>query len=176
MKCITRLVTALAASSAVSGHAQTVFPISERDVDPSGTVLMCPKSNMYAPCRDTGSLPLPIEIGATLNLFAPHHRATQETNADPSGTAQATLGASATMLMCPSRGSAYAPCADGGALPPPVEVGRGPKLFAQVTTPYHARHGRRHYRYVGPKFFAQVMTPYREGHGRRHHRHVHPRP
>jgi hypothetical protein len=172
MKCIARLVTALAASCVVSGHAQTVFPIAENDVDPSGTALMCPKSNIYAPCRDTGSLPLPIEFGGPLNLFAPRHRATQEANADASGTAQAKLDASTTVLMCPSRESTYAPCADAGALRPSVEVGRGPKLFAQVTTPYHEGYGRRHYRHVGPKLFAQV-TPHREGYGRRHHRYVH---
>ena len=96
----------------VSGHAQTVFPISENDVDVSGTVLMCPKSNIYAPCRDTGSLPLPVEFGGALNLFLPRHRETQEANADASGTAQANVDALATALMCPSRGSTYAPCAE----------------------------------------------------------------
>jgi hypothetical protein len=147
MKWIVRLVTALAASCVVSGHAQTVFHISASDVDPSGTVLMCPKSNIYAPCRGTGSLPLPIEFGGPLNLFAPHHRETQEANADASGTAQAELDASASTLMCPSRGSTYAPCPDAGNLPTSVEVGRGPKLFAQVMTPYPAKDRRRHYRH-----------------------------
>jgi hypothetical protein len=93
MKSIVRLLTALAAMWAVSGHAQTVFPISENDVDASGTVLMCPKSNIYAPCRDTGSLPLPVEFGGALNLFLPRHRETQEANADASGTAQANVDA-----------------------------------------------------------------------------------
>jgi hypothetical protein len=41
---------------AASGHAQTVFPISENDVDASGTVLMCPKSNIYAPARNVPPL------------------------------------------------------------------------------------------------------------------------
>ena len=89
MKCIVRLLIAVVAMWAASGHAQTVFPISENDVDASGTVLMCPKSNIYAPCRDTGSLPLPVEFGGALNLFLPRHRETQEANADASGTAQA---------------------------------------------------------------------------------------
>ena len=71
MKCIVRLLTAVVAMWAASGHAQTVFPISENDVDASGTVLMCPKSNIYAPCRDTGSLPLPVEFGGALNFFCP---------------------------------------------------------------------------------------------------------
>ena len=71
MKCIARLLTALAAMWTVSGHAQTVFPISENDVDVSGTVLMCPKSNICAPCRDTGSLPLPVEFGGALIFFCP---------------------------------------------------------------------------------------------------------
>jgi hypothetical protein len=75
MKCIVRLLTALVVMWAASGYAQTVFPISENDVDASGTVLMCPKSNIYAPCRDTGSLPLPVEFGGALNLFLPRHRA-----------------------------------------------------------------------------------------------------
>jgi hypothetical protein len=171
MKCIAGLVTAIAASCVVSGHAQTVFPIAESDVDASGTVLMCPKSNIYAPCRDTGSLPLSVKLGGSLYLFAPHHRATQEANADASGTAQAKLDASATVLMCPSRSSTDAPCADAG-VSPLVEVGSGPKLFAQVTTPYREGYWRRHYRHVGPKLFAQV-TPHRDGSRRHHHRHVH---
>jgi hypothetical protein len=50
MKCVARLLTALVAMWAVSGHAQIVFPISENDVDVPGIVLMCPKSNIYAPC------------------------------------------------------------------------------------------------------------------------------
>src|SRR5580704_13629531 len=124
MKCIARLLTALVAMWAVSGHAQTVFPISENDVDVSGTVLMCPKSNIYAPCRDTGSLPLPVEFGGALNLFLPRHRETQEANADASGTAQADVDALGTALMCPSRGSTYAPCAEVGTLPLTVEGGR----------------------------------------------------
>jgi hypothetical protein len=138
MKCIVRLLTALFVMWAASGHAQTVFPISENDVDASGTVLMCPKSNIYAPCRDTGSLPLPVEFGGALNLFLPRHRA-QEANADASGTAQAN--SLSTALMCPSRGSTYLPCADVGTLSLLVEVGRAPKLFAQVITPY--RNGQR---------------------------------
>ena len=112
MKCITRLIIALFAMWAVSGHAQTVFPISENDFDASGTVLMCPKSNIYAPCRDTGSLPLPVEFGGALKLFLPRHRETQEANADASGTAQDNVDASGTALMCPSRGRTYAPCAE----------------------------------------------------------------
>jgi len=167
MKYIARLLTALGTISAGAGYAQTLFPILESDVDASGTVLMCPKSNIYVPCRDTGSLLLPV----ALNLFPPRHRETPEANADASGAAQANANALGTVLMCPSRGGNYARCADAGALPPSVEVGRGPKLFAQVTTPYHARYGRRHYRQVRPKLFAQV-TPRREGYGRRHHRHV----
>ena len=71
MKCIVRILTALVVMWAASGYAQTVFPISENDLDASGTVLMCPKSNIYAPCRDTGSLPLPVEFGGALNLFLP---------------------------------------------------------------------------------------------------------
>ena len=124
---------------AVSGHAQTVFPISEKDADVSGTVLMCPKSNIYAPCRDTGSLPLPVEFGGALNLFLPSHRM-QEANADASGTAQANVGAFATALMCPSRGSTYVPCADA------VEVGSARKLFAQVVTLHRNGQRRRHRR------------------------------
>ena len=148
MKCIARLLTALVAMWAVSGHAQTVFPISENDVDVSGTVLMCPKSNIYAPCRDTGSLPLPVEFGGALNLFLPRHRETQEANADASGTAQANVDASGTALMCPSRGSTYAPCAEVGTLPLTVEGGRARKLFAQVITPNHDGYWQRHHRYV----------------------------
>ena len=134
MKCIVRLLTALFVMWAASGHAQTVFPISGNDVDASGTVLMCPKSNIYAPCRDTGSLPLPVEFGGALNLFLPRHRETQEANADASGTAQAN--ALSTALMCPSRGSTYVPCADAGTLPHSVKVWETPQLFAQVMTPY----------------------------------------
>jgi hypothetical protein len=148
MKCIARLLTALAAMWTVSGHAQTVFPISENDVDVSGTVLMCPKSNIYAPCRDTGSLPLPVEFGGALNLFLPRHRETQEANADASGTAQANVDALGTALMCPSRGSTYAPCAEVGTLPLTVEGGRARKLFAQVITPNHDGYRQRHHRYV----------------------------
>jgi hypothetical protein len=146
MKCIVRLLTALVVMWAASGYAQTVFPISENDVDASGTVLMCPKSNIYAPCRDTGSLPLPVEFGGALNLFLPRHRA-QEANADASGTAQAN--ALSTALMCPSRGSTYVPCADAGTLPLLVEVGRPPKLFAQVITPHRNGQRRRHRRDFG---------------------------
>ena len=146
MKRIARILTALVAMWAASGHAQTVFPISENDVDASGTVLMCPKSNIYAPCSDTGSLPLPVEFGGGLNLFLPRHRVTQEANADASGTAQAN--AFSTALMCPSRGSTYVPCADAGTLPLLVEVGRAPKLFAQVITPNHDGYWQRHHRYV----------------------------
>ena len=134
---------------AASGYAQTVFPISENDVDVSGAVLMCPKSNIYAPCRDTGSLPLPVEFGGALNLFLLRHRETQEANAGASGTAQAnTLS---TALMCPSRGSTYVPCAEVGTLPLTVEGGRSRKLFAQV------------------------ITPNRDGYWQHHHRHVHHR-
>ena len=100
----------------------------------SGTVLMCPKSNIYTPCRDTGSLPLPVEFGGALNLFLPRHRETQEANADASATAQANVDAPGTALMCPSRGSTYAPCAEVGTLPLTVEGGRARKLFAQVIT------------------------------------------
>ena len=50
-----------------------------------------PEMNIYAPCRDTGSLPLPVEFGGALNLFLPRHRETQEANADASGTAQANV-------------------------------------------------------------------------------------
>jgi hypothetical protein len=32
---------------------------------------MCPESNIYAPCRGTGSLPLPVKFGGALNLFLP---------------------------------------------------------------------------------------------------------
>jgi hypothetical protein len=117
---------------AVSGHAQTVFPISEKDVDVSGTVLMCQKSNIYAPCRDTGSLPLPVEFGGALNLFLPRHRETQEANADPS-TAQANVDALGTALMCPSRGSTFAPCAEVGTLPLTVEGGRARKLLHRLS-------------------------------------------
>ena len=148
MKCITRLIIALFAMWAVSGHAQTVFPISENDFDASGTVLMCPKSNIYAPCRDTGSLPLPVEFGGALKLFLPRHRETQEANADASGTAQDNVDASGTALMCPSRGSTYVPCADAGTLPLPVEVGRAPKLFAQVITPNHDGYRQRHHHHL----------------------------
>jgi hypothetical protein len=148
VKCIVRLLTALAAMWAVSGHAQTVFPISENDVDAAGTVLMCPKSNIYAPCVDAGSLPLPVEYGGALNLLAPHHRETQEANVDASDTAQAKLDASATVLMCLSRGSTYAPCADAVTLPLTVEVGKARKLFAQVITPTRGGHRRRHHRHV----------------------------
>jgi hypothetical protein len=151
MKCIVRVLTALAAMWTVSGHAQTIFPISEKDVDVSGTVLMCPKSNIYAPCRDTGSLPLPVEFGGALNLFLPRHRETQQANADASGTAQANVDALGTALMCPSQGSTYAPCAEADTLPLTVEVGKAPKLFAQV------------------------ITPNRDGYWQRHHRHVHHR-
>jgi hypothetical protein len=147
MKCIVRLLIALAAMWAVSGHAQTVFPISENDVDVSGTVLMCPKSNIYAPCRDTGSLPLPVEFGGALNLFLPRHRETQEANADASGTAQAN--ALSTALMCPSRGGTYVPCADAGTFPLLVKVGKMPKLFAQVITPHRNGQRRRHRRDFG---------------------------
>jgi hypothetical protein len=140
MKCIARLLTALVAMWAVSGHAQTVFPISENDVDVSGTVLMCPKSNIYAPCRDTGSLPLPVEFGGALNLFLPRHRETQEANADASGTAQANVDALGPALMCP--------CAEVGTLPLTVEGGRARKLFAQVITPNHDGYRQRHHRYV----------------------------
>jgi hypothetical protein len=138
MKCIARLLTALVAMWAVSGHAQTVFPISENDVDVSGTILMCPKSNIYAPCRDTGSLPLPVEFGGALNLFLPRHRETQGANVDALGSA----------LMCPSRGSNYAPCAEVGTLPLTVEGGRARKLFAQVITPNHYGYWQRHHGYV----------------------------
>ena len=148
MKCIALLLTALVAMWAVSGHAQTVFPISENDVDASGTVLLCPKSNIYAPCRDTGSLPLPVEFGGALNLFLPRHRV-QEANADASGTTQANVDALGTALMCPSRGSTYVPCADAGTLPLLVEVGRAPKLFAQVITPHRNGQKRRHRRNFG---------------------------
>jgi hypothetical protein len=144
MKCIVRLLTALVAMWAALGHAQTVFPISENDVDASGAVLMCPKSNIYALCRDTGSLPLPVEFGGALNLFLPRHRETQEANADASGTAQAD--ALSTALMCPSRRSTYVPCADPGTLPLLVEVGKAPKLFAQVITPHRNGQKRRHRR------------------------------
>ena len=146
MKCIVRLLTALVVMWAASGYAQTVFPISENDVDASGTVLMCPKSNIYAPCRDTGSLPLPVEFGGALNLFLPRHRETQEANADASGTAQANVDGLGTALICPSRGSTYVPCADAGTLPLLVEVGRPPKLFAQVITPHRNGQRRRHRR------------------------------
>jgi hypothetical protein len=142
---IVRLLTALFVMWAASGHAQTVFPLSENDVDASGTVLMCPKSNIYAPCRDTGSLPLPVEFGGALNLFLPRHRA-QEAN-DASGTAQAN--SLSTALMCPSRRSTYVPCADVGTLPLLVEVGRAPKLFAQVITPY--RNGQRRTQWLRAK-------------------------
>ena len=148
MKCIVRLLTAVVAMWAASGHAQTVFPISENDVDASGTVLMCPKSNIYAPCPDTGSLPLPVEFGGALNLFLPRHRETQEANADASGTAQGNVDALATALMCPSRGSTYAPCAEVGTLPLTVEGGRARKLFAQVITPNRDGYWQRHHRYV----------------------------
>jgi hypothetical protein len=141
MRCIVRLLTALAAIWAVAGHAQTVFPISENDVDAAGTVLMCPKSNIYAPCVDADTLPLPLEFRGALNLFLPRHRETQEANADASGPARANVDAFSTALMCPSRGNTYVPCADAGTLPLPVEVGRVYKLFAQVTTPH--RDGRR---------------------------------
>jgi hypothetical protein len=144
MKCIVRLLTALVAMWAASGHAQTVFPISENDVDASGTVLMCPKSNIYAPCR--GSLPLPVEFGGALNLLLPRHRA-QEANADASGSAQAN--ALSTALMCTSRGSTYVPCADAGTLPLLVEVGRARKLFAQVITLHRNGQRRRHHRDFG---------------------------
>ena len=147
MKCIVRLLTALATMWSVLGHAQTVFPISENDVDASGTVLMCPKSNIYAPCRDTGSLPLPVEFGGALNLFLPRHRETQEANADAFGTAQAN--ALSAVLMCLSRGSTYVPCAGAGVLPLLVEVGRAPKLFAQVITPHRHGQRRRHRRDFG---------------------------
>ena len=158
MKCIARLLTALAAMWTVSGHAQTVFPISENDVDVSGTVLMCPKSNIYAPCRDTGSLPFPVEFGGALNLFLPRHRETQEANADASGTAQANVDALATALMCPSRGSTYAPCAEVGTLPLTVEGGRARKLFAQVITPNHDGYWQRHHRYVHHRPLAAGAT------------------
>jgi hypothetical protein len=149
MKCIVRLLTALAAMWAVSGHAQTVFPISENDVDSAGTVLMCPKSNIYAPCVDAGTLPLPVEFRGALNLFLPRHRETQEANADASGTAQANVDALSTALMCPSRGSTYVPCAGAGTLVLPVEVGRASKLFAQVITPHRDGQRRRHRRGFG---------------------------
>jgi hypothetical protein len=146
MKCIVRLLIALAAMWAVSGHAQTVFPISENDVDSAGTVLMCPKSNIYAPCVDVGTLPLPVEFRGALNLFLPRHRETQEANGDASGTAPANVDALSTALMCPSRGSTYVPCAGAGTLPLPVEAGRASKLFAQVITPHRDGQRRRHRR------------------------------
>jgi hypothetical protein len=114
----------------------------------SGTVLVCPKSNIYAPCRDTGSLPLPVEFGGALNLFLPRHRETQEANADASGTAQDYVDASGTALMCPSRGRTYAPCAEVGTLPLTIEGGRVRKLFAQVITPNHDGYRQRHHRHV----------------------------
>jgi hypothetical protein len=146
MKCIVHVLTAFVVMWAAPGHAQTVFPISENDVDASGSVLMCPKSNIYAPCRDTGSLALPVEFGGALNLFLPRHRV-QEANADASGTAQAN--ALSTALMCLSRGSTYVPCADAGTLPLLVEVGRARKLFAQVVTPRRNGQRRRHRRDFG---------------------------
>ena len=54
-----------------------------------------------------------------------------------------------TALMCPSRGSTYVPCADAGTLPLLVEVGRVPKLFAQVITPHRDGQRRRHRRDLG---------------------------
>ena len=107
-----------------------------------------PEIEHLRPCRDTGSLPLPVEFGGALNLFLPRHRA-QEVNADASGTAQANVDALATALMCPSRGSTYAPCAEVGTLPLTVEGGRARKLFAQVIiTPNHDGYWQRHHRYV----------------------------
>jgi hypothetical protein len=129
------------------GARADCFSPSENDVDVSGTVLMCPKSNIYAPCRDTGSLPLPVEFGGALNLFLPRHRETREA-ADASGAARANVDALGTALMCPSRGSTYAPCAEVATLPLTVEGGRTRKLFAQVITPNHDGYRQRHHRYV----------------------------
>ena len=78
MKCVAYLLTALVVMWAASGHAQTIFPISENDVDVSGTVLMCPKSNIYAPsrgstyapCAGAGTLPHSVKVGGTPKLFA----------------------------------------------------------------------------------------------------------
>jgi hypothetical protein len=54
MKCIARLLTALVAMWAVSGHAQTVFPISENDVDASGRNFLRRSSRRIV--TDTGSV------------------------------------------------------------------------------------------------------------------------
>jgi hypothetical protein len=154
---------------AASGHAQTIFPISENDVDASGTVLMCPKSNIYAPCRDTGSLPLPVKFGGALNLFLRPHREMQEANADAFGTAQTSVDALVTTLMCPSRGSTYAPCADAGTLPHSVKLGTL-KLFAQVTTPYRLGYEQRHHRHVHHRVAASHPRRAASRHAPNHHR------
>ena len=78
MKCVAYLLTALVVMWAASGHAQTIFPISENDVDVSGTVLMCPKSDIYAPsrgstyapCSGAGTLTHSVKVGGTPKLFA----------------------------------------------------------------------------------------------------------
>jgi hypothetical protein len=63
-------------------------------------------------------------------------------------TAQANVDALGPALMCPSRGSTYAPSAEFGTLPLTVEGGRARKLFAQVITPNHDGYWQRHHRYV----------------------------
>ena len=145
MKCIVRILTALVVMWAASGHAQTVFPISENDVD-VGCCTDVPEIEHLRPLSRHRQFAASGRVRGCAEFFLPSHRV-QEANADASGTAQAN--ALSTALMCLSRGSTYVPCADAGTLPLLVEVGRAPKLFAQVITPYRNGQRRRHRRDFG---------------------------